>query len=221
MEEFPAGVWAGSDVERGLPGVSGGGVDVCSAGQEVFGDSALTAVTCLPECFVEIIFGGFRISVQQLSYERHLAECCGYPQRVDFGASFGEQAGCVPASVADGVGQGRADGSSGRFDVSSAVDQLGDDVAVVVAGCPVQGSLWLPPTCRRGVRVGACRDEQADNLRAVGEVTGPVGSDMQSGPGAALASGIRVDARPGWSFKSCSSVEVSPARIACVSAWRA
>lgn len=72
----------------------------------------------------------------------------------------------------------------------------------------------MPSSGGPGVWVGACLDEHAYNLRAAGEVAGPVGSRVRAVRDPPLSSGIRSDARLGWSLRSRSSAATSPARIA-------
>src|SRR6185437_3433554 len=67
-------------------------------------------------------------------------------------------------------------------DVGAAVDQRGCDVDVVATGCPVQRRFGARLAVSV-VRVGAGRDQDANDLRAVGEVARPVGDDVQRGAG--------------------------------------
>jgi hypothetical protein len=100
------------------------------------------------------------------------------PQFVDRGAAGDEEAGDVPAAVADRVVEWGSDRAVWDFHVGAAVDERGRDVDVVAAGRPVQRRLgaWLGVSV---VGVGAGRDEDGDDLRAVGEVARPVGHDVQ------------------------------------------
>jgi hypothetical protein len=86
----------------------------------------------------------------------------------------------VPAAIADGVVEWAADRAVGRFEVGAAVDQSGGHVRVVAAGREVQRGLVAGAAA---VGVGAGGQQQSHDLGAVGKVAGPVGHDVQRGPG--------------------------------------
>jgi hypothetical protein len=98
----------------------------------------------------------------------------------------------VPAAVTDGIIQRRADRSARRLDVGAAVDQRLGHVHIVAAGRPVQRCLGLGVAGGARAGVGAGLDEDGDDGRAVEEVAGPVGHDVQRRPGAAVPPGDRL-----------------------------
>ena len=92
----------------------------------------------------------------------------------------------MPAAVADGIGQRCADRPARNIDVRATIDQGCGHVDVITAGRPVQRRLVAPGgVTEAGVRPRL--DQQVDDLRAVGELTRPVGDQVQQAPEAALA----------------------------------
>ena len=101
-----------------------------------------------------------------------------------------QQPGDLPAAVADSVVEGSADRTVRDLDVGSRIDQGRGHVRVVAARRVVQRRLRTRTGLRalagrEGVGIGAGVDQQPDDLRAVGEVAGPVSDKMQWRPGSA------------------------------------
>jgi hypothetical protein len=92
-------------------------------------------------------------------------------------------AGC-PVAERPRILQRRATGDHGArsVDVGTVIEQGIEDGHIVAAGRPVQGSLRVR-TPEPGVDVGAGLDEGRHHLGAAREVSGPVGHDVQQGPG--------------------------------------
>jgi hypothetical protein len=96
-----AGAGTARDVQRRLVRVAGDGVDVGTAGEQVVGGSALTAVAGLPESVVELVLGGLRVTFDQFYDATLLAECGRLPQLLDARTTGDQQARHVPAAVAN------------------------------------------------------------------------------------------------------------------------
>jgi hypothetical protein len=100
---------------------------------------------------------------------------------VDAGTPGNQQAGDVPATVANGVVERSADRTIRRLDIGSALDQGFGHIGVVAARRVMQRRLITrtgglgTAAGRQGVGVGASVDQQPDDLRPVWEVAGSVG----------------------------------------------
>src|SRR5918996_2459315 len=160
----------------GCPGELGAGVvqPLCCA--------ALSGCAGVPEPLRDLV--GCGAAGEQLLECVELTEGGCVPDLVDPGASDGEQTRDVPAGVPDGVVEWRSDGPARCLEIGAVVDKCGRDVDVVAACSPVQGRLCMSWS-GRGVGIGAGIDQQVHDLRAVGEVAGPVCNEVESRPGTA------------------------------------
>ena len=92
----------------------------------------------------------------------------------------------MPASIADSIGQRGADRPAGNIDIRAAIDQRSGHVDVIAAGRQVQRGLVAPGGVAE-IRVCPGLDQQVHDLRAVGEITRPVGDQVQQGLEAAFS----------------------------------
>src|SRR6202165_6215481 len=95
------GAEAVGSVERGALGVVGFPVEIGAGSEEALGGAALPARAGVPEALRHRLRGG--AGGEQFFEADEQAERTGVPQLVDPGASGNEEAGDVPAGIADGV----------------------------------------------------------------------------------------------------------------------
>src|SRR5215472_12627548 len=88
---FSAGVGSGGDVERGVLGVVGDGVDVGSAREQELGHAALAAVAGLPERLVDLLLGGWRAGTQEFLHPAGHPKSGGVPQPLHRGAPLDQK----------------------------------------------------------------------------------------------------------------------------------
>jgi hypothetical protein len=176
---LPAGPSAICCVKGRPVGVVGDPVQIGALGQQVLGGAPLPAGAGVPERLRYDCRSG--LVAEEVLETAKEAQGGGVPRLVESGAPVDQVPGDVPAGVADGVAERRADRPVACLDVGAAVDQGGGDVDVVAARRPVQRGLV---TRAAAVGVGAGLDEDANDLRPVREVAGPVGDHVERRTGA-------------------------------------
>jgi len=90
---------------------------------------SLTAVAGLPERLRDLLGGGGGVAGEQRRHPGHQAERCRLPQPVHPGPPLDQQAGDLPAAVADGVVERGSPGDRGAgcLDVGAGIEQRGGD----------------------------------------------------------------------------------------------
>ncbi len=143
-------------------------------------------MTGLIEGLVDVIASWRRVGSQELIYSGPVPQSGRLPQAADARAVGDKQPGHMPAPIADSIGQRRADRPAGNLDIRAAIDQGSGHVDVIAAGRPVQRRLVAPGGMAEA-RVCPDLDQQVHDFRTVGEITRPVGDQVQQGPEAAFA----------------------------------
>src|SRR5581483_1757271 len=104
------------------------------------------------------------------------------PQPVDPRAALDEQAGHLPAAVADGVIEwsSTCDRCTARLDVGAPIDQRSGHLDVIAACGPVQRRFCMPASLDGSAGICPRTDQHEDDLGPVWEEPGPICRRVQS-----------------------------------------